>query len=183
MRDLALPLLLIATMLGCGKGQGQADGQSSAQASASAAVSAAPAPTPASPPSAVSSAPAIRAPTVEVALTVVGNAMAFDITKLTVAAGSRVHLTLKNTSTMTTMAHNWVLVKPGTEAAVALANVDKGDAGFIAPAPDVLAFTPLAHAGQTVETTFDAPAVGTYPYVCTFPGHYVIMKGELTVTP
>ena len=23
---------------------------------------------------------------------------------------------------------------------------------------------------------------GTYPYVCTFPGHWAVMKGELIVT-
>jgi azurin len=29
--------------------------------------------------------------------------------------------------------------------------------------------------------TFDAPAAGQYPYVCTFPGHGVLMKGTLTI--
>ena len=121
--------------------------------------------------------------TVDLAIASVGNTMTFDKATLTVPAGSKVHVTFKNSSSMTTMAHNWVLVKPGTEAAVAAANVEKADLGYISPGPDVLAFTPLAKAGQTTEVTFDAPPPGSYPYICSFPGHYIMMKGVLTVTP
>jgi len=41
----------------------------------------------------------------------------------------------------------------------------------------------LVEPGTSGETTFTAPAAGTYPYICTFPGHYLMMKGVLTVTP
>ena len=67
---------------------------------------------------------------------------------------------------------------------VALAALQTGpDAGYIASGPDVLATTTMAAPKATTEVTFTAPAPGKYPYICTFPGHYMLMKGELTVTP
>lgn len=145
----------------------------------------------AAPNSAASAAPAKPAPAsankgpaVELKLDSVKNQMKFDKTKLTVKTGATVHLVFHNESTLDVLPHNWVLVKAGTEAAVAAAGLAKGkEAGYIAAGPDMLAHTPLATAGKTVDTTFTAPAPGTYPYICTVPGHYVVMHGELVVTP
>jgi azurin len=67
---------------------------------------------------------------------------------------------------------------------VALDGLNKApDAGYVVPSPDVLAYTPLARKGETTELTFTTPSAGKYPYICTVPGHYVLMKGVLTVTP
>jgi azurin len=135
-------------------------------------------------PSAAASATAAPAPKVEVLIASTGNLMAFDKKTLSVPAGAEVHLVLKNNGTLETMSHNWVLVKPGTEAKVAAEGLDKApDAGYVVEGENVLAHTPLAPPGKTTEVTFTAPAAGTYPYICTFPGHYVMMKGVLTVTP
>ena len=41
----------------------------------------------------------------------------------------------------------------------------------------------LAAGGETVDVTFVAPEPGTYPFICTMPGHYIMMKGKLIVTP
>ncbi len=121
---------------------------------------------------------------VEIEIGSVGDTMAFDKTKLTVPTGSKVHLVLKNRGTLPVMTHNWALVKKGTEARVAAEGLEKAaTSGYIVPGEDVLAYTPMAAPGKSVEVTFDAPAPGTYPYICTYPGHYVVMKGELTVTP
>jgi azurin len=168
---------------GCGKSNETPSGTStSATATAPSAV---PASTPLAPvPSASATGSAAPSAKVDVDIASVGNTMAFDKTTLSVPTGAEVHLTLKNNGTITTMTHNWVLVKTGTEAAVALAGLEKApDAGFVVPSPDVLAYTPLAGPKQTVEVTFTAPAPGKYPYICTFPGHYMTMKGVLTVTP
>jgi azurin len=50
-------------------------------------------------------------------------------------------------------------------------------------ADQVIAKTALAGAGETVDVTFNAPAAaGSYPYVCTFPGHFQAgMRGNLVV--
>jgi azurin len=139
------------------------------------------APTPAAPASAT--LPDKPAAKVELELSAQGSTMAFDKTALSVPAGAEVHLTL-NVKGPGILSHNWVLVKTGTEASVAAAGLAKGAAeSYVAPGPDVLAFTPLAAPGKSAEVTFKAPAPGAYPYVCTFPGHYMMMKGLLTVTP
>jgi azurin len=110
--------------------------------------------------------------------------MAYDKTKLTVPTGAQVHLTLKNPATMATLPHNWILVATGTQAAVAAEGLAKApDAGYIVEGPNVLAHTGLAPPGGKTEVTFTAPAPGNYPYICTVPGHYISMKGTLTVTP
>jgi azurin len=120
---------------------------------------------------------------VELAISAVGATMVFDKTALTVPAGAEVHLTMK-VSPPGALSHNWVLVNTGTEAQVAADGLAKGPKeNYVAPGPNVLAYTPLIAPGKTGEVTFTAPAAGTYPYICTFPGHYMMMKGVLTVTP
>jgi len=111
--------------------------------------------------------------------------MIYDKTALTVPAGAEVHLVLKNNATMTTLPHNWALVKPGTEASVAAAGLKLGEpAGYFdVRDKDALAHTPMAKPGESTEVTFTAPEAGTYPYICTVPGHYMLMKGVLTVSP
>jgi azurin len=102
--------------------------------------------------------------------------MAFNKTALSVPTGAEVHLTFKNNSTMSTLPHNWALVKPGTEASVAASGLKYGDkAGYIdVTNHDLLVHTPMAKQGESTDVTFTAPDPGTYPYICT---------GVLTVTP
>lgn len=174
--------LLVATLtlaLACSKGD---DSQKSVAPPAStpppATATAAPTPS-----ATASAKPA--APTIELQIASVANTMAYDKTKLTVPTGATVHLTMKDNATMATLPHNWVLVKPGTEAKVAADGLKLGEAAgyFDVRNTDALAHTPLAKPGETTEVTFTAPPPGDYPYICTFPGHYMMMKGVLTVTP
>jgi azurin len=111
--------------------------------------------------------------------------MAYDKTTLTVPTRTTVHLTVKNNGISIGAPHNWVLVKPGTEPSVASAGLKLGEAASYVDVRDtnVLAHTSLAKPGETIDVTFTAPAPGDYPYICTFPGHYLMMKGVLTVTP
>lgn len=135
-------------------------------------------------PSVTASAAAAPVAKVELEIASVGNLMAFNKTKLSVPTGAQVHLTFKNSGTQDVMQHNWVLVRPGKEAAVAAEGLAKApDAGYVVPGADVLAYTALTKPGGTADVTFTAPAPGNYPYICTFPGHYIMMKGVLTVTP
>jgi len=140
----------------------------------------------AAPPSATpppTSAPAPEAKTVDLKITANASTMAFDPTTLTVPAGSMVHLVIENKGPGA-LPHNWALVMPGTEAKVAADGLAKGETeNYISASSDLLANTPLAKAGTNTEVTFKAPPPGKYPYICTFPGHYMMMKGVLTVTP
>lgn len=150
-----------------------------------AATTAAPTATASAAPSASAAASAAPANAVELSIESVKNTMTFDKTKLSVPKGSTVHLTFKNNATMATLPHNWVLVKTGTEASVAAAGLKVGEAAgyFDVRDKDALAHTPLIKPGESGEVTFTAPDPGDYPYICTFPGHYMMMKGVLTVTP
>ncbi|MGA2449004.1 MAG: plastocyanin/azurin family copper-binding protein [Polyangiaceae bacterium] len=142
-----------------------------------------PAPTPiAEPQPIVAPKAAIR---VDLELATVANTMTYDKIAMTAPTGAEVHLTLKNNATMATLPHNWALVKPGTEASVAAAGLKVGErAGYLdASDSNVLVHSPMAKPGESVETTFVAPEPGKYPYICTVPGHYMMMKGVLTVTP
>jgi azurin len=118
-------------------------------------------------------------------MSTVGNTMLYDKKTLSVPTGALVHLTLKNNATMKTLPHNWLLLQPGTEAKVAAEGLAKApDAGYVFDGqPNVIAHTGLALPGESTEVTFTAPAPGTYPYICTVPGHYMMMKGVMTVTP
>ena len=111
--------------------------------------------------------------------------MTFDKGELTAPAKSEVHLTFKNNAKLDVLPHNWVLVREKTEAKVAADGLARGKEHDYLPenSDDVLASVPLTAPGKTSEVTFIAPKYpGKYPYICTIPGHYIMMKGVLNVT-
>lgn len=86
------------------------------------------------------------------------------------------------------MAHNVVIVKPGTEekvgkAADEMTSLEDGyERNFIPDLEEVLFATPLVDAGETFQLDFIAPRKrGEYPFICSFPGHWRMMKGILKV--
>ncbi len=105
--------------------------------------------------------------------------------ELRVRAGERISLTFDNPDVMP---HNWVLLQIGAVERVGdLANrlVTQPDAvarHYVPESPDILCHTPLVNPATRVTVHFTAPAApGRYPYFCTFPGHWQIMRGELVV--
>ena len=133
----------------------------------------------------VSSLAAQTPRTVEIVAT---DDMKWNVTKIAAKPGElvRIKLTSKGVIPKVAMAHNFVLLK---KEASPQKFVDAGASDratdFIAPAMkgQVLAATKFAGPGETVYVTFKAPAVaGSYPYLCTFSGHFQAgMKGMLTV--
>lgn len=110
-----------------------------------------------------------------------GEELAFDKTTLEVPAGAKVTLKLNNPSAG--MSHNWVLIAPGQADAVAADALAAGEAnGWLKPNDSrVLAATKMIKPKENGEVTFNAPAPGSYPFICTFPGHNMLMKGTLVV--
>ena len=105
----------------------------------------------------------------------------------TVAAGAVVKLTLVNPDTVP---HNLALLRPGAAArvgAAANALVTDPEAAarqYVPQSDDVLAWTDITPPGERTTIWFRAPAEpGRYPFLCTFPGHWMAMQGELVVTP
>lgn len=114
--------------------------------------------------------------------------MKYSVTTITAKPGEqiRVRLMVKGVIPKVAMAHNFVLLKLATNIDKLLADgAPHRETDFIPPAmmSSVLAKTALAGAGETVQVTFTAPAKpGSYPYICTFAGHYQAgMKGVLVV--
>ncbi len=52
---------------------------------------------------------------------------------------------------------------------------------YVPDTPLVLQATRLLNWGETERLSFTAPAAGEYPFVCTFPGHWVRMYGVMLV--
>lgn len=112
--------------------------------------------------------------------------MQFNTKALEVWNGQKVKLTLKHVGEMPleAMGHNWVLLKDGvSKSEFAEASIGAKDNGYIAAdrMNDVIAYTETIGGGQETTIEFDAPAKGSYTYICTFPGHYGMMSGVLTV--
>jgi azurin len=114
-----------------------------------------------------------------------GPNLSFQQKVLSAKAGEVLALTFANPDVVP---HNWALLKPGSLARVgAEANLLVSDPEALArhyiPAGDnVLANTDVVAPGERFTIYFQAPkAKGRYPYVCTFPGHWMVMNGNLVV--
>jgi azurin len=122
--------------------------------------------------------------TAEITIRPVGDTMEYETTEFTVSPGQQVHLVFENTATSAAMRHNVVVVN-STAAADSVgtaALMMPPDSDYIPESSSIIAHTPLSSPGETVEVTFTAPEQpGTYPYLCTFPGHYITMRGQMIV--
>lgn len=114
--------------------------------------------------------------------------MRFSVTRIEAKAGEtlKIQLVVKGNQAKEAMGHNFVLLDQGTEIGPFITQAAMARATGYLPAAfksKILASTPLAGKGETVEVTFKVPAKpGSYTYVCTFPAHYMSgMKGTLVV--
>jgi azurin len=114
-----------------------------------------------------------------------GSQLSFETRTLRAQAGERIALTLENPDVVP---HNWALVKPGTLDRVGnLANLMIGDPEaalrhYVPQSSDVLAYTDVVLPRDQFTIYFTVPdQPGRYPFLCTFPGHWKVMNGELLV--
>ncbi len=110
--------------------------------------------------------------------------MMYDVKELAIKPGKKVKLTFANPDFMP---HNILLVNPGKADQVGLAAIALGASGFavnyVPESPDILWASKLVEHGQEEVIEFTAPTrEGAYPYLCSFPGHHLIMRGTLIVT-
>ena len=111
--------------------------------------------------------------------------MAFDLKWFAVEAGKPVQIVLSNPDAMS---HNLVVIKPGALKEVGAASMtvtvspDSAARPYVPDTPLVLHATRLLNWGEADRLSFTAPAApGEYPFVCTFPGHWVRMYGVMLV--
>ena len=123
-------------------------------------------------------------------ITITGNdTMQFDTKEFTVKAGEEVELELKNIGKLPkiAMGHNLVILKKGISA-IKFGQKIMGmgaSATNVLPAAsmdDVIAATKLLGPSESDTITFTAPnEAGDYQFVCTFPGHFAMMRGIMVV--
>ncbi|TLU99052.1 azurin [Dyadobacter luticola] len=114
------------------------------------------------------------------------DAMQFDLKEIKVKAGQKVKLTLTHSGKLakTAMGHNWVLLKPGVDiAAFGSKAAAARETEYIPKSEEanIIAHTKLVGGGESDTVEFTAPAKGTYTFICSFPGHYALMKGSFIV--
>ena len=109
------------------------------------------------------------------------NQLKFDLDFMSAAAGSTVLVRYINDSTV--FQHSWVLVEAGTKDEVTRDGGKFPDNGYVQPGDDrvIAAIIPLVEPGEVGEVRFQAPAAGTYEFVCTFPGHNATKFGTFEV--
>jgi azurin len=112
--------------------------------------------------------------------------MQFNTNELKATAGKPIKLTLKHVGKIPkeAMGHNLVILQEGTDqAAFALKANDAKATDYIPESEkaSIIAHTKLLGGGEedTIEFTIDKK--GSYPFICSFPGHLAMMKGVLIV--
>ena len=120
---------------------------------------------------------------VYVQVNAVPESLKFDVGRFKAKAGKTIELTFVNPDHMP---HNLVIVKPGTADKVEAEAIALGAAGFkmqfLPKSDDLLVGTKLLDHNGKQTIRFKPIAPGTYPFLCTFPGHGKLMRGKIEVT-
>ncbi|MEM9479626.1 MAG: PA14 domain-containing protein [Verrucomicrobiota bacterium] len=111
--------------------------------------------------------------------------MRYRVESFFVKPGEKVRITLDNNDEIqhnlvlcTKGADNW---KPVADAALTMGET-AFERGFVPESSLILHATKLVDPHNTDEIIFNAPMEeGIYPYVCTFPGHAQLMRGQMVV--
>ncbi len=107
----------------------------------------------------------------------------YDVPRFVVPPNVPVRLEFSNADDM---AHNLVITAPGARMEIVTAAMTMPltpEQTFIPPSDKVLWHVPVLVPGKSATLKFTAPSVeGVYPYVCTYPGHGLIMFGAMYVS-
>lgn len=114
--------------------------------------------------------------------------MQYNIKAFEVTEGQKVVLSFKHIGQLpaVAMGHNVVILTPETVVPAFSAKCAPAkDNGYIPEDEEskaqIVAHTKMLGGGESDEITFTAPAPGDYPFICSFPGHFAIMQGVMTV--
>ena len=114
-----------------------------------------------------------------------GKNLTYSTRTLRVKAGEKIKLSFIN---LDVVPHIWVLVKPVSLAKVGdlanrlIADPEAVVRHYVPRSSDVLAYTDIVSPQDEFSIFIEAPQEkGRYPYLCTFPGHWMVMNGELIV--
>jgi len=119
----------------------------------------------------------------EIRIATIPERMSYDVKEISVKAGKKIKLTFSNADFMP---HNILLVKPGKADEIGNKAAQLGARGFelafVPESPDIIWASKLLDHGKEDVIEFNAPSTpGDYPYICSFPGHHIVMRGVLKV--
>jgi azurin len=108
--------------------------------------------------------------------------MRYSATQIEVVAG-KVKIEMKNLGALPkeAMGHDMVVLKPGSDVTAFAAKAMTAKATDYIPADagdQMIAHTRLLGPGESQIIEFEV-AAGSYPFLCTFPGHVGLMNGVL----
>lgn len=119
-------------------------------------------------------------------LNTVSQKMAYDQTELQAKAGQTIEIVLNNKDQMP---HNLVVIQAGTLEAFGplvddfVVKPEAVEMGYVPNSRSVLGATEMLNPNESESIFITLPNVpGTYPFVCTFPGHWRFMQGVIIVT-
>ncbi|WP_197440293.1 TIM barrel protein [Polystyrenella longa] len=114
-----------------------------------------------------------------------GKNLSYETRSLSAKAGEMLELKLVNPDVVP---HNWALVEPGALKEVGemanrlIADPEAVIRQYIPESERVLVYTDVVSPQEEMSIFFRAPETpGNYPFLCTFPGHWMVMNGMLTV--
>jgi azurin len=113
--------------------------------------------------------------------------MRYNIKGFEVEVGQKVTLVFKNVGNIPVakMAHNLVILKPGTNLLAFAAKCGDPKTGHLpvdaAMKNQIFAHTKLLGGGESHTLYFIPKEPGAYPFICTTPGHFTMMQGVMTV--
>jgi azurin/glucose/arabinose dehydrogenase len=122
---------------------------------------------------------------VEVRIGTIPEKMQYDVKVFEVKMGARVKVTFVNHDFMP---HNIVFAQPKSADEVGMAAIQLGADGFskqfVPESEKILIASKLLQNKQEELLEFKAPdTVGDYDFLCTFPGHHLLMRGVMKVVP
>ncbi|QJQ95749.1 MULTISPECIES: azurin [Halomonadaceae] len=97
-----------------------------------------------------------------------------------------VNLHHSGTMSKDVMGHNWVLTKSSDVNDVARAGIAAGlDNDYLEPGDErVIAYTDVIGGGETTSVSFDVAKLEEgeeYTFFCSFPGHFAMMRGSVSL--
>lgn len=111
--------------------------------------------------------------------------MKFNLNEIRVKAGETVRLTLTHVGQLpvNAMGHNFVLLQQGTDVVdfATKAATASGNEYIPEGTEEIIVNTEMIGGGEETTIEFTAPEAGSYDFICSFPGHYVQMRGKFIV--
>ncbi|MFK5922037.1 MAG: GDSL-type esterase/lipase family protein [Verrucomicrobiota bacterium] len=121
----------------------------------------------------------------KVTISIVKERLLYSLKSFEVKPGQAVRIDFVNPDATP---HNLVIVEPGALEEVGMAanemakDPEAAKLGFIPQSDKIIHHSRMLNAYEAQYLRFKAPTEpGVYPYICTFPGHWILMRGEMIV--